>query len=69
MSSADAQQLFAAAFTVLERKQSSTRCTRAAALLERRMPLRAQFETAECRQKRVLENAAEALSKLWKRTP
>jgi hypothetical protein len=68
MSSADAQQIFAAAFTVLERKQSSNDSTRAKAFLERRMPLRAQFETAECRQKRVLENAAEALSKLWKRS-
>jgi hypothetical protein len=69
MSSADAQQVFAAAFTVLERKQSSSRHTRANAILERRMPLRAQFETAECRRQRVLENAVEALSKLWKRSP
>lgn len=69
MSSSDAQQVFAAAFTVLERNQSSSRCTRAKALLERRMPLRAQFETGESRQKRVLENAADALSKLWKRSP
>jgi hypothetical protein len=68
MSSADAQQIFAAAFTVLERKQSSSPCTRAKALLDRRMPLRAQFETAENQQKRILENAAEALSKLWKRS-
>jgi hypothetical protein len=68
MSSADAQQIFTAAFTVLERKPSSHDSTRAKAFLERRMPLRAQFETAESRQKRVLENAAEALSKLWKRS-
>jgi hypothetical protein len=68
MSSADAQQIFAAAFTVLERKQSSSPSRRAKALLDRRMPLRARFETAESQQKRILENAAEALSNLWKRS-
>jgi hypothetical protein len=64
----DAQQVFAAAITVLQGDKSSKRCTRAKTLLERRMPLRARTETAECRERRVLQDAAAALSKLWKQS-
>ena len=62
----DPRMIFEAALTVVDSEDSHSR-TAAVAFLDRVRPLRSRTENARLQKERALNDAAEALSKLWKK--
>jgi hypothetical protein len=62
----DPRMIFEAALAVVESDDSCAR-TAAVALLDRVRPLRSRTESAHSQKERALNDAAEALAKLWKK--
>lgn len=58
--------IFEAALTVVDSDDNRSR-TAAVALLDRGRPLRSRTESAHSQKVRALNDAAEALAKLWKK--
>jgi len=58
--------IFEAALAVVDSDGSRSRAT-AGALLDRGRPLRSRTESAHSQKERALNDAAEALAKLWKK--
>ena len=62
----DPRMIFEAALAVVDSDDSCSR-TAAVALLDRGRPLRSRTESAHSQKERALNDAAEALAKLWKK--
>lgn len=58
--------IFEAALTVVDSDDSRSR-TAAVAILDRVRPLRSRTESVRLQKERALNDAAEALSRLWKK--
>jgi len=58
--------IFEAALTVVDSDDCCSR-TAAVALLDRARPLRSRTESARLQKERALNDAAEALARLWKK--